>query len=151
MTISMKPQKELANQTFHFQTKSTYYGLFADVVKPQEQAIMPYQQVSERGLCHLRIFQKGKKTTVIATELAINPGKSVTNAAEAIATQVVEQFQLDPTKTRFIERYTNESYEGSKTQDTYDEVTFTWRKKKASNPKWRHLQQHEIAELIRME
>jgi hypothetical protein len=142
-----KPYKELANRTFHFQTNSTYYSLFADMVNPQDQAIISSQQVSERSLCHLRVLQWEKETIVIATELAVNPGKSVTNAAEEIATQVIHQFQLDPLRTRFIERYTKDSYEVSDFEGTFDEVTFTWRENRASNPRWRPLKNQEIIEL----
>lgn len=148
--LSMERYKEVANQTFHFQTKSTMYGLFADLMNTQDQAIMPFQQFGERGLCHLRILQKGKRTTVIAIEIPVNPGKSVTNAAEDIATQVVQQFHLDPMKTRFIECYSKDSYEGARAE-TYDEVTFTWQERKASNPQWRRLEPHEIAELLDVE
>ncbi len=141
----MSKFKEVASRTFHFQTKATVYGVFADMMKPQDQAIMPYQQFGQRGLCHLRILQQEQKTIVIATEIPVNPGKSVTNAAEAIATQAVQEFQLDPTTTRFIEHYTKESYEGS--DEGHYEVTFTWHEKEATNPQWRRLEPHEIAEL----
>ncbi len=147
----MERYKEVANRTFHFQTKSTMYGLFADLMKPQDQALLPFQQVSERGLCSLRILQKGKRTMVIATEIPVNPGKSVTNAAEDIATQVVQQFHLDPMKTKFIECYNKESFEGTRFAEMYDEVTFTWQEKQASNPQWRRLEPHEIAELLDVE
>src|SRR6266702_445858 len=146
MKKSQKPIKELANRTFHFQTNS---GLFNDPGKSQDQAIIPSPLASELGLCHLRVLQREQETIVIATELAVNPGKSVTNAAEAIASQVIQQFQLDPTSTRFLEVYTIGSYEGSDTKGIFDEVTFTWRERQAFHPRWRKLQHHEMAELTR--
>ena len=145
----MSRYKEIASQVFEYRTKATVYGVFADLVKPQHQAIMPYQQFGQRGMCHLRILQQEKESIVIATETAVNPGKSVTNAAEDIATQAVQQFQLDPTTTRFIEHYTKESYEGS--EEGHFEVTFTWQEQEATNPQWKPLQPHEIAALTDVE
>ena len=69
----------------------------------------------------------------IAIEIKENLGKSITNAAEELATQLVAAFNLEPEQTRFIEHYTPASYEGS--DDTsYEEVTFPWQGRQARNP-----------------
>ena len=45
------------------------------------------------------------RTVVIATELSDNPGVSVTNFAEQLATLVCKMFHIDPTKLVWIEHY----------------------------------------------
>lgn len=140
--------KEKLSQVFHYQTTSTVYGLFSEVPDMSDQSFMSSSQVSEKGLCQLRILQDGERTTVIATEIAMNTGKSVTNAAEAIATQAARTFRLDPTKTRFIEHYSKESFEGRNGTEVWDEVVFQWSEtEEAHTPRWRRLQPQEIAAL----
>jgi hypothetical protein len=56
--------------------------------------------------CGLEIIElPDGKTVVIATELSDNPGVSVTNFAEQLATLVCKMFHLDPTKLVWIEHY----------------------------------------------
>jgi len=146
--------KELANRRFAYFTKNTVYGLFERVDKPDSPAVLPYQSRRQRGECQVRILQGKTQTVVMATELGENPGKSVTNAIEDIATQVVTAFHLTPASTRFIEHYNEESYAADKRAGeppTYDEVTFMWHGEKATSPTWRRLQPHEIAELMNSE
>jgi hypothetical protein len=45
------------------------------------------------------------RTVVIATERPDNPGTSVTNAAEELASQVCQRFDIDPDKLVWIESY----------------------------------------------
>ena len=44
------------------------------------------------------------------SEDAENPGMSVTNASEDIATQIVRAFNLDPTRICWIEHYPQETW-----------------------------------------
>ncbi len=141
----MSKYTEIANKPFPFQTNVTLYSQFADILHPQDQAVLPFQQLGQRGLCHVQVLRRDSDITVIATELPISPGKTVTNAAAEIATQVVAAFQLEPEHTSFIEHYTPESYNGS--DEAYDQVTFDWQGRQARNPQWRRLQLHEIVEL----
>jgi hypothetical protein len=61
---------------------------------------------SRRGQCRIRIFEQPDGTSVvIATELPDYQGVSVTNGAEAIATQVCLRYGPDPGRTAFIEHY----------------------------------------------
>ncbi len=106
------------------------------------------QPIRVISLCHLRVLIQPplRRAAFIATEIKGDPGQSITNAAEELATQLVAAFNMEPDQARFIEHYTPASYEGS--HDTsYDEVTFTWQGKQARNPQWRRLQPHEIADL----
>src|SRR5437773_7481831 len=100
--------------------------------------------------CHLKIALRADQHIVIATEVfyPVNRGVSVTWGAEALATQVVKQFNLDPEKTLFIEHWPqiptqsplDEEYEPYK--EKWDRVEFTWKKQfwektlYASDPHW---------------
>jgi hypothetical protein len=55
--------------------------------------------------CHLRIVQKSSQYIVIVTQVfdPTNIGMTITIGAEALATQIVEEFNLDPEKTLFVE------------------------------------------------
>ena len=55
--------------------------------------------------CRVRIFSEedGSRNVVVYEETG--NGRSVTNAAETIATKVCNHFSLDPEKTTFIEYY----------------------------------------------
>ena len=55
------------------------------------------------SLCGLRIRRKADETLVILTELyEENPGSSVTGMVEAIATEVVRNYNIDPDTAVFI-------------------------------------------------
>ena len=51
--------------------------------------------------CLIEIHKHEKCTLVIATEADDNPGTSVTNMAEHIATEVCKQYEIPMLKTRF--------------------------------------------------
>src|ERR1700683_2515523 len=56
--------------------------------------------------CGLEIIRtQCGKTVVIATELADNPGKSVTNVCEYLASWVCVEFEIDPSSLVWIEHY----------------------------------------------
>src|SRR6266568_4896640 len=88
MTIDEIPQRTvLYNDTFEYQ--------------PHPVNCNPTQ-------CHLLIwkeFPEASRVLVMATEIAENPGISITNSSEAMATEVVKRFKLNPEDTRFIEHY----------------------------------------------
>jgi len=81
--------------------------------------------------CHLRLLQSNDKSRAVSlvTELGSNPGQSVTNAAETIATLIIEQFSKDgltPENTTFFERYTSASYKGRGREENFDLIKFSW-------------------------
>ena len=82
---------------------------------------------------------------VIASETG--EGMSVTNAAEVIATEVVNRYGIDPARMLFIEHYP-ESQRPRPYGESYDLVTFTWDGKRATNPDWRHLPPAEFDEIL---
>ena len=134
--------KELFSGMYAYQTESAIFDL-SNFATPQMTS-------TENAVCHLRIIQNRTATIVIATELATNPGMSITNAVEVLASKIVKQFHLNPKTTRFIEHYGQESYdyeEGRKRADTYDEVTFTWNGTGATQPVWKPVEAGEMRKL----
>jgi hypothetical protein len=128
---------------YTYQTESTIIALSATSTNQST--------ATENAVCHLRIFQDKTATIIIMTELATNPGMSITNAAEGLTSKIVKQFHLNPQTTRFIEHYGQESYEleeGRDHVDTFDEVTFSWQGKHATNPEWRPAHTEEITNLL---
>jgi len=67
------------------------------------------------------------RTVVIATETADNPGTSVTNVAEHLASEVCDRFGIDPATLVWIEYYGYPSAVHPKEPRTYEQVTFTRR------------------------
>src|SRR5258708_23620118 len=126
--------EEMYNNLYNYSGKQTViFGKFNE-----EQPVPSH--------CHLKISKHNDQYIVIATELGTNEGMSITNAAEFLATKVAQEFDLDPSKTVFIEHYSDESFENmkSKTEETYNQVTFTWENGEASDPQWRRLPKTEL-------
>jgi hypothetical protein len=112
--------------------------------------------------CHLFVIKDAEKALVIATELKENPGMSVTNSSEALATLCAAQFTLDPERTTFIEHYNAERSYGAKrlavpikgnSADNYSVVTYTWARKglvkTASYAQWKYLTEEEYQALLK--
>ena len=56
--------------------------------------------------CHLRIYRHpNRPVIVVATELADNPGSSVTNALPGLADAVCSSFDIDPDVLLWVEHY----------------------------------------------
>jgi len=136
MSKEQKPYQELYNSLFHYHSPVNVYNDKLQRVKGK---------FATPGHCHLQVTQSEQLAIVIATEVATNQGQSVTNAIDLIATLAVNQFRLDPARTRFIEHYTPESYEGAEQVETFALVEFTWREREASNPQWRPMKPEELA------
>lgn len=68
------------------------------------------------------------QTVVIATELKDNPGTSITNVAEHLASHVCERFAIDPDRLVWIEVYGYPPPAGLRYDRTFDRVTFQRRK-----------------------
>ncbi len=138
----MERYKELANRTFEYFTKSDVFQVFDRPGRPDTPDIRIVSNMKQRALCNLRVLRGQQQTVVIATEIADNPGTSITNGSCELATKAVSDFSLDPGTTRFIEHYGQESYDNPNPNepDHYDEVSFTWQEKTATRPRWRALQ-----------
>ena len=75
------------------------------------------------------------RTLVICTELPDNPGTSVTNFAEDLATLVCRQFGIVPAKLVWVEHYPASPSHGPKPD--WDWVEFTWDGRQLQQPRWR--------------
>ena len=95
--------------------------------------------------CRLYIWQRERESVVMVTELADNPGTSITNRVEALAMQVYHEFELWPALARWIEHYPpDEQYD-----ETFAEVTFSIDPQKGlTRPQWRALTREAVERLI---
>jgi hypothetical protein len=105
-------------------------------------------QPSPRGRpttrCRLRLYESpGRAPVAVVTELAGNPGLSVTTAAECIWRALARR--LDTTRFTLIEHYGPESYPYPwwKEPSTYDLVTVG-----GDGPTWKRLSDVEVTRLI---
>ncbi|MFA5153770.1 MAG: hypothetical protein WC554_14510 [Clostridia bacterium] len=79
--------------------------------------------------CYIRMYNVDDKIFILFED--IDGGLSVTNASEQLASELVENLQLNSINCRFFETYRQYDYE------TFDEITYTWRDNRASNPQWK--------------
>ena len=86
--------------------------------------------------CDVHVERAGEDVLVIVSEASDNPGTSVTNCAEVIATAIAARLRDVPVwHLRFVERYPASSH----CEATICEVTFEWSGRTAARPAWRHL------------
>jgi hypothetical protein len=97
------------------------------------------------GICGVEVFRRRGRLTVVFTELHDNPGLSVTNCYEYLATDIViglieEGMIEEPTTVRWIEHYEAWPARGRLwARDTWDEVTLDWDGTQFHTPTWRKL------------
>jgi hypothetical protein len=131
-------------------------GKFAGEERPMERLLdTHYEFITATGVkarCGLRILRDGSQVVVILSELRDNRGRSVTNAAEEIATQVRRKFGLDPDQTRWIERYPErQRFRRNRDRsepDVYDEILYVWDEYRATEPEWRRLAPDEVQRMV---
>lgn len=83
------------------------------------------------SVCGIEFFQDGDLLTVVLTELPNNPGTSVTNCAEQLATDIVRDLIAqgrvsDPREVRWVEHYQYGPDQSFFTTDSWDEIVFKW-------------------------
>ena len=107
------------------------------------QGIFDYLGLSNRNSrCGLTILpQPEGKVIVILSELAANPGASITNRYAGIATAVYEEFlsHVPVQDITWIEHYNRDSYyENADSEESFTVVGLTWddRKKAFYAPQW---------------
>ena len=108
-----------------------------------------------RSVCDIQIEQgppvpsASRMHLVTITERADNPGTSVTNAAETIATLIAARLPDIPVaRIVFVEYYPK--IEGRFLVDAWDEVSFQWLDRTAMyGPRWRPLGHNGYTELRR--
>ncbi len=118
----------LADEIFHF-------------TNPHNRAI---------SQCWVRVYGHPERATVIWTEIAENQGMSVTNAAQYLASQLQEEFTLDPLETIWIEHYGAFSYEDGHRKEEYNLVQLSWNAedRRYEKPQWSPLDKEKVEYLI---
>jgi len=91
--------------------------------------------------CGLDIYVRGDRAIVVFTELPDNPGTSITNMIEVLATQIYHERlrKLSPENIKFIEHYLVPD-------EHYDRVELKWTGLEYKNPAWNRL--HRIPEFL---
>ncbi len=93
--------------------------------------------------CHVTVYDHLHGTVVVMTEPPDNPGMSITNAVEAVATQVGAREGLDPARTIWLEHYPDRHPPGMERDrmfdESYDLVRFAWAGLTATRPAWKRL------------
>ena len=109
-----------------------------------------------RSVCYLRLYQppSPRPAIVIFTELDRNPGTSVTNRIEVLATLVWEHLQKPEAAPVVIEHYPNRGVHNIHTDkwqfpEHFDIVEFA-RKPDGyfEKPRWRRISRAEVEKLI---
>ena len=102
------------------------------------------------GKCRLRIYdrrQGEKSVTILRPYIVVvsdvpDSKMSIRSCAGHIATTVVREFRIDPSRMIWIEYYPAIRY-GKKNEyriaEQFVTVDFTWREGRAINPKWREI------------
>lgn len=100
--------------------------------------------------CRVKIYGHPERATVIWSEIAENQGMSVTNAAEYLASQLQEEFTLDPLETIWIEHYGAFSYEDGHRKEEYSLVQLSWNvdRRRYEKPQWTPLDKIKVDYLI---
>jgi hypothetical protein len=100
--------------------------------------------------CGLKIVIKGDEGIVIVSELfEENPGTSVTGFIAGLATVIVNEFGLDPEKTRFIEHCPDRGSKLDHYQESFDLVRLRWNGSRFADPEWERITQESVDEMIR--
>ena len=101
--------------------------------------------------CGLTIHRRSDGlVVVVARELEDNPGTSVTNAAEVIATQVCRENAISPHRLVWVEHYAKRGSALNPMEPTWDRVTFDfdWEQAAFRWPVWSPLTGRAVAELL---
>src|SRR4030095_14462162 len=91
-----------------------------------------------QGYCRLRIYNRHGNHIVLLTEVANNPGQSITAASDVIATGLLKRYHLNPATTRWIEHWPADPRDLQR-EAAYALITYTWQDGMASSPHWQDL------------
>jgi hypothetical protein len=112
--------------------------------------------------CRLRVFEPNPDnaeetntpTVVVFTELANNPGTSITNRIEHLATEVFKLLEKPPSGITVIEHYEDRAFIGNQPlfKEEFDVVTLTWISclhcEGFIDPRWNPIAKAEVEEII---
>ena len=84
---------------------------------------------------------------LVLTEIEDNPGTSVTNMAEHLATDICRKENISPQGLVVVEHY---PARGTWVAETFDLVTFDfdWRQGRFTNPRWQRLDRDRYTALV---
>ncbi len=100
--------------------------------------------------CGLKIVRQENRDIVIATEIYLeNPGTSVTEFCERLATLVVKDYGLSPEKTCFIVRTPENNSKLSFLNEFFSCAHMEWDGQKFGKPRWEPLEKSVVDEMIR--
>jgi len=97
--------------------------------------------------CDLQVYRDGDTAVVVASERADNPGSSITNSFEYLATGVWQKLGLKFEQTTWVEHYCSESYRFP-IEERIDWVKLDWRDNCLVSPQWRPASRQELEQLI---
>jgi hypothetical protein len=101
--------------------------------------------------CRIRVYRlESGMTVVIATELPDNPGTTITNAAELLATEIRQRLVTAGEAMVWIEHYQERGVvNGAPTiQETFDRVLFRWDGNRYDDPQWLPFSRKAVEQLI---
>jgi hypothetical protein len=101
--------------------------------------------------CRIRVYRlESGMTVVIATELPDNPGTTITNAAELLATEIRQRFVAAGEAMVWIEHYQERDLvNGTPTiKETFDRVLFRWDGRRYDDPQWLPFSREAVEQLI---
>lgn len=97
--------------------------------------------------CDLHVFRDREAVVVVASERADNPGASITNSYEYLATGVWQKMDLSIDQVTWIEHYASQSY-ATRIDETFDWVTLDLDGERLVSPSWRSGNRQELERLI---
>lgn len=97
--------------------------------------------------CECRCDIEANGNVVIATERDDNEGTSITNAAEALAAIVAEDFGIDKENLVWIEHYPARG-QGEMFAESFDLVEFDLEGGKFRNPRWKRITKEEARAIL---
>ncbi len=100
------------------------------------------------GVCGVSIFQSNPDMAVVVlTEIEGNPGMSVTNAIEYIATKAKKVFlpNVTPDQVLWVERYENSGSTLDGAHETFDLVALKVGRNSYHSPAWRPIGNRDAA------
>jgi len=97
--------------------------------------------------CELHVYRDGDAAVVVASELEDNPGASITNTYEDLATGVWQKLGLAVDQVTWVEHYGAQSY-GVRIDETFDWVTLERQGDRLVSPQWRPGSRQELEQRI---
>jgi len=98
--------------------------------------------------CDLHVYLHGKAAVVVAHEREDNPGSSITNSYEYLASGVWKKLGLSVEQTTWIEHYSDASYGFPIDEERIDWVTLVQRGDRLVSPAWRPGSRQELEQRI---